>query len=93
MADACAIPSTLTHKRANQHLLTRLLRRKAEMFEVPVHFFAVSPAQVKRTTAFDGLQSIGTILRGRIRRDPIVTLPPRPDVVDARTIDAAPTSR
>ena len=93
VADACAIPSTLTHKRANQHLLTRLLRRKAEMFEVPVHFFAVSPAQVKRTTAFDGLQSIGTILRGRIRRDPIVTLPPRPDVVDARTIDAAPTSR
>jgi len=93
VADACAIRSTLTHKRANQHLLTRLLRRKAEMFEVPVHFFAVSPAQVKRTTAFDGLQSIGTILRGRIRRDPIVTLPPRPDVVDARTIDAAPTSR
>jgi hypothetical protein len=60
---------------------------------VPVHFFAVSPAQVKRTTPFDGLQSIGTILRGRIRRDPIVTAPPRPDVVDARTIDAAPTSR
>ena len=70
VADACAIPSTLTHKRANQHLLTRLLRRKAEMFEVPVHFFAVSPAQVKRTTAFDGLQSIGTIIRGRIRRNP-----------------------
>jgi hypothetical protein len=93
VSDACAIRSTLTHKRANQHLLTRLLRRKAEMFEVPVHFFAVSPAQVKRTTAFDGLQSIGTILRGRIRRDPIVTVSPRPDVVDARAIDAAPTSR
>ena len=93
VADACAIPSTLTHKRANQHLLTRLLRRKAEMFEVPVHFFAVSPAQVKRTTAFDGLQSIGTIIRGRIRRKPIVTAAPRPEAVDARSADAAPTSR
>jgi hypothetical protein len=48
---------------------------------------------VKRTTAFDGLQSIGTIIRGRIRRDPIVTVSPPPDVVDARSIDAAPTSR
>jgi 2-phospho-L-lactate transferase/gluconeogenesis factor (CofD/UPF0052 family) len=93
VADACAIPSTLTHKRANQHLLTRLLRRKAEMFEVPVHFFAVSPAQVKRTTAFDGLQSIGTIIRGRLRRERPGSVPPRPRVVDPRQADAAPTSR
>ena len=93
VADACAIPSTLTHKRANQHLLTRLLRRKAEMFEVPVHFFAVSPAQVKRTTAFDGLQSIGTIIRGRMRREPHAAVPPRPAVGDPRQADAAPTSR
>jgi hypothetical protein len=63
------------------------------MFEVPVHFFAVSPAQVRRTTAFDGLQSIGTIIRGRMRREPIAPMPPRPAVVDARPADAARTSR
>ena len=68
--DACSLSLPLTHKRANQDLLSRLLRRKAEMFEVPVHFFSVSPHQVKRTTVVDGLQSIGTILWSRVRRAP-----------------------
>ena len=68
VADACAIEPGLTDKRANQHLLTRLLGRKAEMFEVPVHFYSLSPAQVKRTTALDGVRSVGTILLGRLRR-------------------------
>ena len=54
--DACSLSLPLTHKRANQELLSRLLRRKAEMYEVPVHFYSVSPHQVKRTTVLDGLQ-------------------------------------
>ena len=49
-ATRVSIPVPLTHKLANQHLLSALLRRKAEMFEVPVQFFSISPEQVKRTT-------------------------------------------
>lgn len=66
--DACGIALPLTHRRANQELLSRLLRRKAEMFEVPVHFYSASPAQVKRTTVVDGLRSIASILWARISR-------------------------
>jgi hypothetical protein len=65
--DACGITLPLSHRRANQQLLSRLLSRKAEMFEVPVHFYSVSPEQVKRTTIADGLKAIGTILFGRVR--------------------------
>lgn len=70
--DAMRLPGLLTDKLANQHLLSVLLRREAEMFEVPVQFFAISPQQVKRTSPWDGLVAIATILRGRIRRfDPV----------------------
>jgi 2-phospho-L-lactate transferase/gluconeogenesis factor (CofD/UPF0052 family) len=65
--DACRIALPLTHKRANQQLLSVLLRRKAEMFEVPVHFYSASPTQVKRTTVLDGLQSIAGIVWARVR--------------------------
>jgi hypothetical protein len=65
--DACGIALPLIHKRANQQLLSSLLGRKAEMYEVPVHFYSVSPDQVKRTTVLDGLHSIGTILWSRVR--------------------------
>ncbi len=73
--DACSLSLPLTHKRANQELLSRLLRRKAEMYEVPVHFYSVSPHQVKRTTVVDGLRSVGTILWSRVRRAPDVASP------------------
>jgi hypothetical protein len=66
--DASAIGVALTARHVNQHLLSRLLRRKAEMFEVPVHFYSLSPAQVRRTTIGDGLHAIGTILWQRLRR-------------------------
>jgi hypothetical protein len=52
----------LTDKRANHLLLSALLRRKAEILEIPVQFFPISPERVKRTTPFDGLQALGTIL-------------------------------
>jgi 2-phospho-L-lactate transferase/gluconeogenesis factor (CofD/UPF0052 family) len=68
--DACSIDLPLTHKRANQELLSGLLRRKAEMFEVPVHFYSVSPDHAKRTTVMDGLQSIGSIVWARFRPRP-----------------------
>ena len=37
-----------------------LLRRRAEMFEVPVQFFSISPDQVRRTTPIDGLRAVLT---------------------------------
>jgi hypothetical protein len=67
VADAVALPVPLTHKMANQHLLSALLRRRAEMFEVPVQFFSISPAQVRRTTPLDGLRAIATAVKARLR--------------------------
>jgi hypothetical protein len=90
VADAVRIPVPLTHKMANQHLLSALLRREAEMFEVPVQFFSISPEQVRRTTPLDGLRAIGTALRARLRpvTAPLPAAPAigpaRPDEVRAR---------
>jgi len=81
-ADACRMALPLTHKRANQQLLSRLLRRKAEMFEVPVHFYSASPEQVKRTTVVDGIQSILGILWARVR--PEAAHPSGPSAEPAR---------
>jgi 2-phospho-L-lactate transferase/gluconeogenesis factor (CofD/UPF0052 family) len=76
VVDAVRIPIPLTHKLANQHLLSMLLRRKAEMFEVPVQFFSISPEQVRRTTPLDGLCAIATAVRARLR--PAVSANPAP---------------
>ncbi|MEN3340136.1 MAG: hypothetical protein V7647_3812 [Acidobacteriota bacterium] len=76
VADAVALPVPLTHKMANQHLLSALLRRRAEMFEVPVQFFSISPAQVRRTTPLDGLRAIATAVKARLRPAAIQALPP-----------------
>jgi 2-phospho-L-lactate transferase/gluconeogenesis factor (CofD/UPF0052 family) len=67
-ADVLRLPDLLTDKLANQHLLSRLLRRKAEMVELPVQFFSLSPAQVRRTSPLDGLRALSTVLAGRVRR-------------------------
>ena len=66
VADAASLAVGLTDRRCNQYLLSRLLGRKAEMFEVPVHFYSLSPALVHRTTTGEGLRAIGTILWQRI---------------------------
>jgi hypothetical protein len=66
-ADALGISVPLTHKRANQHLLGRLLRRKAEVLEIPVQFFPISPERVKRTSIVDGLQALSALVGGRLR--------------------------
>jgi 2-phospho-L-lactate transferase/gluconeogenesis factor (CofD/UPF0052 family) len=80
--DALAIDIPLTHKRTNQHLLAGLLRRKAEILEVPVQFFPISPERVKRTTVVEGLQSIGALVRGRLRPVP-ATAPVRAPLTTA----------
>lgn len=67
-ADALGAGIDLTHKRANQHLLSRLLRRRAEVLELPVQFVPISPEKVKRTSALDGLQSLLTIVALRFTR-------------------------
>jgi hypothetical protein len=67
VADLLAVPVPLTDKQLNQHLLPILLGRKAEMFEVPVQFFSISPDQVRRTTPMDGLQAIATVVRAKLR--------------------------
>jgi 2-phospho-L-lactate transferase/gluconeogenesis factor (CofD/UPF0052 family) len=68
----------VTDKLANQHLLSLLLRRKAEMFEVPVQFFSLSPAQVRRTSPLDGLRALAAVVAGRVRRFEPGRLPPAP---------------
>jgi 2-phospho-L-lactate transferase/gluconeogenesis factor (CofD/UPF0052 family) len=65
--DAARVPGLLTDKLVNQRLLSVLLRRGAEMFEVPVQFFALSPGIVRRTSPLDGLLALGTAFRGRFR--------------------------
>jgi 2-phospho-L-lactate transferase/gluconeogenesis factor (CofD/UPF0052 family) len=57
----------LAHKCFNQHLLSLLLRQRAEIFEAPVQFFPISPENVKRTTVFEGLQSMLTVLWWRVK--------------------------
>jgi hypothetical protein len=72
--DALEAGIEMTHKRANQFLLSRLLRRRAEILELPVQFFPISPDKVKRTSPFEGLQSLATIIAQRFAsRRPALT--------------------
>jgi hypothetical protein len=71
-SDALALPCPFTSKLANHHLLAALLRRRAEMLEIPVQFFAISPERVRRTSLLDGLRAIAVAVGGRLKR------PPRP---------------
>lgn len=75
VADAVSLAVPLTHKRANQHLLARLLRRKAEILEVPVQFFPISPERVKRTSILEGLQALATLVYGRFTANTPVAPP------------------
>jgi hypothetical protein len=64
-ADALNAGIDLTDKQANQYLLSRLLRRRADILELPVQFVPLSPEKVKRTSALDGLQALTTIVSRR----------------------------
>ncbi len=52
-------------KNANHELLARLLRRKAEILEMPVRFVPLSPERVARTGPLDGLRGLWTLVRRR----------------------------
>ncbi len=65
-ADAFDPRIALTDKQANHLLLSELLRRKAEILELPVQFFPISPERVKRTSPLEGMQALGTILWRRL---------------------------
>jgi len=79
-ADALGAGIDVTHKRINQHLLASLLRRRADLLELPVQFVPLSPEKVKRTSALDGLQSLLTIVALRLKRA-AAPAPPRAGVV------------
>jgi hypothetical protein len=70
-ADAFDPRIELTDKRANHLLLSALLRRRAEILEIPVRFFPISPERVKRTSPLEGLEALATIVSRRLapRRD------------------------
>jgi 2-phospho-L-lactate transferase/gluconeogenesis factor (CofD/UPF0052 family) len=65
----------LAHKNANHVLLSRLLRRKAEIIEIPVRFVPLSPERVKRTSAFEGLRALATLVTQRFRSPQVDTAP------------------
>jgi 2-phospho-L-lactate transferase/gluconeogenesis factor (CofD/UPF0052 family) len=65
-ADAFDASIDLTDKRANHLLLSALLRRQAEILEIPVRFFPISPERVKRTSPLEGLEALATIVLRRI---------------------------
>lgn len=64
--DLTAPEVDLAGRDANHQLLARLLRRKADVLEVPVQFLPLSPERVKRTTMADGMRALGTIVRSRL---------------------------
>ncbi len=80
-ADAFDPSIDLTAKRANHLLLSELLRRKAEILEIPVQFFPISPERVKRTNPIEGLHALGTIVWRRLSnssRSRVVASAPAP---------------
>jgi 2-phospho-L-lactate transferase/gluconeogenesis factor (CofD/UPF0052 family) len=84
----------LTHKRANHLLLTGLLRRKAEILEIPVRFFSISPGRVRRTSPLEGLQALATIAWRRIASSrPVVpeagTIPPVPEPTPSKSVHSS----
>jgi len=64
-ADALDPSIDLTSKSANHRLLASLLRRKAEILELPVRFVPLSPERVTRTSAWDGLHALWILLERR----------------------------
>lgn len=70
VSDALSARCPLTHSLANHHFLSTLLRRRAEILEIPVQFFGISPDQVHRTTVAEGLGALVIAVRERLRRGP-----------------------
>ncbi len=94
-ADAFDPSIDLTDKRANHLLLSALLRRQAEILEIPVRFFPISPERVKRTSPLDGLDALATIVVRRMtpQRRPAPVAVPRASVPDQAPPGPARSSR
>jgi hypothetical protein len=61
------------------------------MFEVPVHFYSLSPARVRRTTPGDGLRAIGTIVLRRF--GPAGAAGARPAAIPRQSAGSTPPVR
>ncbi len=61
----------LGHKNANHVLLSRLLRRKAEILEIPVRFVPLAPDRVKRTSVIEGMRALATLVSRRFSGRPL----------------------
>ena len=78
----------LSRKDANHLLLSTLLRRKAEVVEIPVRFLPLAPERVKRTTPLEGLRALGTIVWQRIAPPRTVAQPHEPAPAKRRLSDS-----
>jgi hypothetical protein len=59
---------TLSDPLLNQRLLSLMLASRAEILETPVRFYAMSPAQVRRTSVRDGIRALTNIFVWRFTR-------------------------
>lgn len=64
-ADAFEAGIDVGRKDLNHLLLARLLKRKAEILEMPVRFVPLSPSRVRRTGPIDGLHALALLVRER----------------------------
>ena len=87
-ADAFDTGVDLTDKQANYQLLSELLRRKAEILEIPVQFFPISPERVKRTSPLEGLHALATIIWRRF----VPTHRPAPGATASSHVSEQPPS-
>jgi 2-phospho-L-lactate transferase/gluconeogenesis factor (CofD/UPF0052 family) len=94
-ADAFDPALDLTHKRANHLLLSELLKRKAEILEIPVQFFPISPERVKRTSPIEGLHALATIVWRRMISParPASSIAPATRVADEPSSNSVRSSR
>ncbi len=67
MADALRVPVRFTDPFVNQYMLPQLLRRYADVLEVPVQFLPLSSVRVRRTGVLEGLRQLAIIVGQRFR--------------------------
>jgi hypothetical protein len=66
--DTVDVPVPFSNPFANQYLLARLLKRQADVLEVPVQFLPLSSKRVHRTGVSEGLWNLYVIISQRFAR-------------------------
>jgi 2-phospho-L-lactate transferase/gluconeogenesis factor (CofD/UPF0052 family) len=66
--DTVDVPVPFSNPFANQYLLARLLKRQADVLEVPVQFLPLSSKRVHRTGVSEGLWNLSVIISQRFAR-------------------------